>query len=120
MEQVQVAITSNGRTVYEFAHMNIPALVIAQHEREVTHAFASKQNGFIPLGIYQLGITEQQARDQLKRLILDNTHRQRLFKKMNSCRFTNNKEIVVNMIRGLFNDTDALQDSADKWSAKGH
>jgi spore coat polysaccharide biosynthesis predicted glycosyltransferase SpsG len=114
MEQVQVAITSNGRTVYEFAHMNIPAIVIAQHEREVTHAFASEQNGFIPLGIYQSGTTEQQARDQLKRLILDNTLRQRLFKKMNSCRFTNNKEIVVNMIRGLFNDTDALKGSADK------
>ena len=33
MEKVQLAITSNGRTVYELAHLSIPAIVIPQHER---------------------------------------------------------------------------------------
>ena len=47
MEQAQLAITSNGRTVYEFAHMNIPSIVIAQHHREITHAFATEANGFV-------------------------------------------------------------------------
>ena len=55
MEQTQVAITSNGRTVYELAHMNIPSIVIPQHEREKTHSFASEDNGFIPLETYVCG-----------------------------------------------------------------
>jgi len=101
MEQARVAITSNGRTVYELAHMNIPAIVIAQHEREVTHAFASEQNGFISLGIYQAGKTEQQVVEKLKHLALDTSYRQQLFSRMSSCRFTKNKETVVNMIREL-------------------
>ena len=101
MERVQVAITSNGRTVYEFAHMNIPAIVIAQHKREFTHAFATESNGFIPLGIYQAGKTEKKVNKSLKYLTLDTAYRRKLFKSMNSCRFTNNKETVVNAIQSL-------------------
>ena len=51
MEQCQLAIVSNGRTVYELAHMNIPSITIAHHIREETHKFASKENGFLPLSI---------------------------------------------------------------------
>jgi spore coat polysaccharide biosynthesis predicted glycosyltransferase SpsG len=101
MEKVQVAITSNGRTVYEFAHMNIPAIVVAQHKREVTHSFASQKNGFVPLGIYQAGKTEQQVVKELKRLAQDVAYRQQLFNNMTSCRFTKNKEKVVKLIQGL-------------------
>ena len=49
MESADIAITSNGRTVYELAHMNIPGIVIPQHEREETHSFAQEQNGFIKM-----------------------------------------------------------------------
>ena len=45
MEQTQVAITSNGRTVYELAHMNIPSIVMSHHEREITHRFTNEKNG---------------------------------------------------------------------------
>ena len=31
MQKVQIALTSNGRTVYELAHMNIPSIVVSQH-----------------------------------------------------------------------------------------
>jgi len=101
MEKVQLAITSNGRTVYEFAHMNIPAIVIAQHEREVTHAFASEQNGFIPLGLYQPGKTETEVVKGLKRLINDTPYREQLVNNMSLHQFTKNKEIVVDMIQTI-------------------
>ena len=44
MEQSQLAIVSNGRTLYELAHMNIPAIVLSQHKRESTHSFAYEEN----------------------------------------------------------------------------
>ncbi|MCC8082459.1 MAG: cytidyltransferase [Lachnospiraceae bacterium] len=45
------AFTSQGRTVYELAAMGIPAIVLAQNERETRHTFAQMGNGFINLGL---------------------------------------------------------------------
>jgi len=52
MSKCDVAISSNGRTVFELAHMNVPSIIISQHKRELTHSFSNKKNGFIPLGLY--------------------------------------------------------------------
>lgn len=51
MNKADLAITSQGRTVYELASMGVPAIVLAQNEREAEHVFAGIQNGFINLGI---------------------------------------------------------------------
>lgn len=58
MSMCQLAFVSNGRTVYELAHMHVPAIVVAQHERENTHDFARKENGFYNLGVYSEGETK--------------------------------------------------------------
>ena len=101
MEQVQLAVTSNGRTVYELAHMNIPAIVIAQHQRELTHSYASESRGFAPLGIYQPNKTEQLVTTVLERLISDTPYRRRLFDRMTELKFTENKMKVVSKLHGL-------------------
>lgn len=51
MRQADLAFTSQGRTVYELACMGVPAIVLAQNEREQLHSFAQMQNGFINLGL---------------------------------------------------------------------
>lgn len=51
MTQADLAITSQGRTIYELASMGVPAIVMAQNEREAEHVFAGIQNGFINLGL---------------------------------------------------------------------
>ena len=51
MSKMDLAITSQGRTVYELASMGVPAVVLAQNDREAKHVFAGIQNGFINLGI---------------------------------------------------------------------
>ncbi len=51
MKEADLAITSQGRTIYELASMGVPAIVLAQNEREAEHVFAGIQNGFINLGI---------------------------------------------------------------------
>lgn len=51
LAKADLAVTSQGRTIYELACMGVPAIVLAQNKRETTHIFASMQNGFINLGI---------------------------------------------------------------------
>lgn len=51
MRDTDLALTSQGRTVYELACMGIPAIVLAQNKREQLHSFAQMQNGFINLGL---------------------------------------------------------------------
>ena len=51
MTKADLAVTSQGRTVYELASMGVPAVVMAQNEREAEHVFAGIQNGFINLGL---------------------------------------------------------------------
>jgi spore coat polysaccharide biosynthesis predicted glycosyltransferase SpsG len=98
MEKVSLAITSNGRTVYEMAHMNIPAIVIPQHDRERTHAFACEQNGFIPLAPYTEGATEEKAATSLKRLLDSVSERKKLYNRTVDFRFDQNKKHVVQLI----------------------
>ena len=51
MSQADLAVTSQGRTIHELASMGVPAIVMAQNEREAEHVFAGIQNGFIKLGL---------------------------------------------------------------------
>ena len=51
MKHADLAITSQGRTIFELAAMGVPAIVLSQNEREQTHRFAQMENGFINLGI---------------------------------------------------------------------
>lgn len=51
MAGADIAFTSQGRTVFELASMGIPAIVMAQNEREQLHTFAQMKNGFINLGL---------------------------------------------------------------------
>lgn len=51
MAQADLAFTSQGRTVFELATMGVPAIVLAQNEREQMHTFAQMEHGFLNLGL---------------------------------------------------------------------
>lgn len=51
LSDADLAFTSQGRTVYELAAMGVPAIVMAQNERETKHTFAQMNNGFLNLGM---------------------------------------------------------------------
>ena len=51
MKHADLALTSQGRTIFELASMCVPAVVLSQNEREMTHTFASMRHGFINLGL---------------------------------------------------------------------
>ena len=101
MEKTQIAISGNGRTVYELAHMNIPSVVLSHHDRERTHRFACPENGFIDLGVYTENQSEYRILEELKRLVFDVEHRKNLFKKMEKHNFIKNKGIVIKNVLDL-------------------
>lgn len=106
MEQADIAICSNGRTVYELAHMNVPAIILSHHEREKTHRYACEANGFIPLGLYRDDQAEQQLLQSLRQLVENTAYRRKLFNAMKPINFTSNKRNVANRILALLDNAE--------------
>jgi spore coat polysaccharide biosynthesis predicted glycosyltransferase SpsG len=100
MEQTQIAISSNGRTVYELADMNIPAIIVSHHEREDSHSFATLDKGFINLGVYNNNIFDK-IRDKLFKIVEDKEYRKLLFLNIQKYNFRDNKKKVVKKIMEL-------------------
>lgn len=51
LAMADLAITAQGRTIYELARMGVPSIVLAQNKRELEHEFAGMANGYINLGL---------------------------------------------------------------------
>jgi spore coat polysaccharide biosynthesis predicted glycosyltransferase SpsG/CMP-N-acetylneuraminic acid synthetase len=100
MENTQIAFSSNGRTVYELAHMNIPSIVISHHKREATHSFTTLEKGFINLGVYDKNNIKDLIMNSFKKL-LDNNYRELLFMNIKKYDFKENKKKVVKKIMEL-------------------
>lgn len=51
MKNADLAIASQGRTMYELSIMGVPTIIMAQNEREMMHEFGTMRNGFLNLGL---------------------------------------------------------------------
>lgn len=51
MSHCDIGVTSRGRTGYELAMLGIPAIAMAQNEREEKHGFVCNENGFTYIGL---------------------------------------------------------------------
>jgi spore coat polysaccharide biosynthesis predicted glycosyltransferase SpsG/CMP-N-acetylneuraminic acid synthetase len=100
MEETGVAISSNGQTVYELAHMNIPTIVISHSEREDFHPFVKENHGFIYLGIYSKKLSEK-ILPTFKELYENEAVRKKLLREMKNIDFSKNKSRVVNKMLSL-------------------
>lgn len=104
MESCQLAISSNGRTAYELAHMRLPSLILEHNEREHTHKFTSLENGFVNLGVWRdLGDHAEVLR-ALERLVDDAPFRRGLHEAMSRFDFVANKARVVKSLLALVED----------------
>ena len=101
MEKCDLAITSNGRTVYELAHMNIPSIVIPQNNREVTHTFASEETGFISANKFDKQKTWREVRKQMELLLDNRKFRKQLYQKVSKYDFKDNKSKIMKLIYQL-------------------
>ena len=99
MENVEMALCSAGRTVYELAHMRIPAIVLSHHEREDMHTFARPHNGFTYLGVMR-DFRPAVVRDSFSRLLVPGPRRQ-LYDRLCRFDFSPNKPRVLSKINAL-------------------
>jgi len=97
MERTQIAISSNGRTLYELADMNIPSIIISHHQRELTHSFASIDKGFINLGVIDENISLR-IKEKFDKLVNNKDYRKLLFTNIKKYNFRDNKQKVVKKI----------------------
>lgn len=100
MEKTQLAISSNGRTVYELADMNIPSIIVSHHPREASHSFAGLDKGFINLGVINES-TSFKIQEKFAKLIEDRDYRELLFMNIKKYTFRENKQKVVRKILEL-------------------
>ena len=101
MNSCDIAISSNGRTIFELAHMNLPTIVIPQHLREQTHTFSSSKTGFILLNMYKKDITLKKLKINFSNLIQDNFLRKTLYTKMKKFNFVKTKNKSISMINKI-------------------
>ena len=66
MRQADLAVTSNGRTVYELAAMGVPTISISQNDRETMHLFARYSSG-----VRYLGMASAQTPQQVQEALVD-------------------------------------------------
>jgi spore coat polysaccharide biosynthesis predicted glycosyltransferase SpsG len=99
MEKADFAVCSAGRTVYELAHMRIPAIVLSHHEREDMHSFARPENGFLYLGVMNPFRADDLRAAFLR--IADAKERRLLRARLEQFDFTENKARVVGGILAL-------------------
>ena len=102
MEKADFAISSAGRTVYELAHMRVPAIIIAQNDREKTHFFARPEYGFEYIGYMDL-FDSGKMLSAFKRL-LDSEYRKTLHLRMKQFHFERNKKQVIRSILSLLEE----------------
>jgi spore coat polysaccharide biosynthesis predicted glycosyltransferase SpsG len=98
MEKSQLAISSNGRAIYELAEMNIPSIIVSHHERESTHDFAKLERGFVNLGIVNNN-TFSDIKNIFNALVYDNDYRNLLYTNISKYSFGKNKETVLKLIQ---------------------
>jgi spore coat polysaccharide biosynthesis predicted glycosyltransferase SpsG len=103
MAEVDFSISSNGRTVYELAHMNVPGIVIDQHAREGTHHFACPENGFLNLGLYSLGTTENRVMETFSKIVENHELFDALYEKLEAHHFEKTQCKTIQEIQSLLN-----------------
>ena len=81
MKDADLAITSQGRTIFELAMMGVPSIVLSQNKRESTHKFAKLENGFLNLGIGEL-VDEEVVGNTVDWLINTPTIRKNMYELM--------------------------------------
>ncbi len=103
MKHADLAITSQGRTIYELAAMGVPSIVLSQNKREQTHLFARLEHGFLNLGIGN-EVEQNLIENTLDWLINTQAIRKNMYDLMLSYQLKEGLKRVKNIIVGDNND----------------
>ena len=102
-KKADIAVTSQGRTIYELASMGIPSIVLSQNQRETTHNFATMKHGYINLGLGE-EIDKKTIANTLMWLIETPNVRKNMRELMLHCDLKSGVERCKKIILGEYND----------------
>ena len=103
MLSADLIFTSAGRTIYEVASIATPAIVLAQNNREMTHFFASKENGFLHLGLgYK--VSDSEILDRFKYLVENKKTREYMNSLMKSIDLKSGRKRVERLIQNMIEE----------------
>lgn len=97
MKQADLLITSNGRTLYESASLNIPAISIAQNHREQKHPYAHISGGVLFIGQADL-VTEENILTAANDYIASKEKRKNMLKSLKRHDITEGVERVKKLL----------------------
>ena len=99
MGKADIAVSSQGRTMLELVAMRVPTILMAQNEREMTHAFGSLENGFLNLGMGKM-IEADTVYETIQWLIHCPSIRRNMWEQMSKKDLTHGAERVKRIILG--------------------
>ena len=103
MLNADIIFTSAGRTIYEVASLAVPAIVLAQNERELTHFFASEENGFLNLGL-GYDVSNKKILKNFKNLVENYELRKKMHYLMKSMDLRNGRKRVIKLIQEIIEE----------------
>ena len=107
MNAADLAVTSGGRTVLELAALQVPTIVICQNPRELTHRFASAENGVLNLGLRNKASAEDIS-SALKKVVGDSALRQTMSARAAALDLRNGKQRVVAAILAVLHQSEKV------------
>jgi len=107
-----IAVTSNGRTVYEIASMCIPCISISQNEREMRHLFSYICNGIKNLGI-ESNVTEENIALALQKIMNDYNLRKHMSMSMAEFNLKNGTNRVIKLIFDKYWETTNNEENSN-------
>ncbi|MCU4719616.1 cytidylyltransferase domain-containing protein [Halapricum hydrolyticum] len=103
MEQADLLITSNGRTLYEAGSLNVPVISIAQNHREQKHPYAHISRGVLFLGQAEY-VTEENVRTAVEEYVTEREKRETMREALEGHDITNGVERIKQI---MFNQNNA-------------
>ncbi|MBL7840228.1 MAG: acylneuraminate cytidylyltransferase [Cyclobacteriaceae bacterium] len=100
MQEADIAFSSAGRTIYELALTHTPSIIMAQNDRELSHVFAERKNGFLHLGLGSV-LTRDAIQHAFLELVSQTAVRKQLFDSMNEIDLRSGKSRVVKLLKDL-------------------
>ena len=105
MLRADIAITSNGRTVFEIAACGTPMITISQNKRETLHTFSQRCKGAIDLG-YSPEFPKSSFVDTIQKLIQDESLREQMKQELSEYNLTSGTERVISEITRLYKNRE--------------
>lgn len=104
MSEADIVFTSAGRTTYEVASLQVPTIVLAQNDRELTHFFASAEYGFRNLGLGTT-VTRAEVLMAFSSLVEDYPSRQYMSSLMGKTDLAGGRKRVIKLINDIVEQT---------------